>query len=266
MKEQDDTSTEGDRHVGVGYTLSDWMLAVTVANRSKQQLVSSFLLQDWQKIERLLDLHERMGLPIHHYLCLESTHFTRETPAVQAYFASHEKARFAIRAIPLHSNMKLGRALDITQEECFAYINHLRCTGGQYQIYLWEYFVPEYCGTIIVTARGLYAEMVHGSHLLLTQQYGEASDIITARLTFPQYHVVYSTEDSGARTVLWHAMTSLIVETDEPISPHSLPFFLTGYFEFSFHTAKGYHFFDGNTHPFIARMPFSGDTPTILCE
>jgi hypothetical protein len=255
-----------DGHEGVGSTLSEWMTAVMGANSSKQQTVSSLLLHDWQKIERLIDLHESTGLPIHHYLCLEDTHFTPDAPEIRTYFASYEKTRFAIRAIPRQPGLMPGRALDITREECFAYINHLSHTGGRYQIYLWEYFIPEFSGTIIVTTRGLYAEMVRGSHLLLTQQSVESSALITASLAFPQYHMIYSTDDIGARTVLWHAISSLIRKTCGTISPLSLPVFLKGYFEFSFHTAKGYRFFDYNTHPFIAQVPSSGNTPDILSE
>lgn len=234
------------------------------ADISRQPMVASFLQQDWYKIERLVALHESTGLPIHHYLCLESTHFTPDAAEVQAYFAAQQETRFALRAIPSHPDGKPGRTLGLSREECFAYLDHLTCTGGKYLVYLWDYFLPECNGTIIITPHGLYAELVRGSHLLLTQQAVKTADLTTASLTFPHYHMVYSTDDMGIRTVLWHAIVALIRETSEAISPLTLPIFLKGYFEFSFHPARGYRFFDSNNHPFIARIPCSETFPAIL--
>ncbi len=245
------------------------MVALSVADSSEHNDVSSFLIQDWRKIERLLDLNERMGLPIDHYLISDSAQFASDAAKIREYFVSQGDTLFAIRAIPLQPGFALSRALGITREECFEYVDHLSREGGTYRIYIWDDFIPEFSGTIIVTGHGLYAEMVRGNHILLTQQPLGLSDIITASLVFPNYRMAYSTDDTGARTVLWQAIKFLIVETCGEISPLSLPIFLKGYFEFAFHSARGYRFFDFNNHPLIARIPYSGFTPDILpycCE
>ncbi len=255
--------TEVNGHSFGSYTLSEWLVALSVLDRSKQNDVSSFLLQDWQKIERLLDLNERMGLPIDHYLISDSMQCTLDTPKIREYFEAQGETLFAIRAIPLQSGFAPSRALGITQEECFEYIGHLSQEGGTYRIYIWDYFIPEFSGTIIVTVQGLYAEMVRGKHILLTQQPLGLSNIITANLIFPNYRMVYSTDDTNARAILWQAIKYLIVETSEEISPLSLPTFLKGYFEFTFHPVQGYRFFDFNNDLLIAQIPYSSFTPDI---
>lgn len=255
--------TEDDRHSFDSYTLSEWLTALLVLDRSKQNDVSSFLRQDWQKIERLIDLNKRMGLPIDQYLILDSVQFTPDIPKVREYFESQGETLFAIRAIPLQAGFTPSRALGITQKECFEYIDDLSREGGLYRIYIWDYFIPEFSGTIIVTMQGLYAEMVQGRHILLTQQSLALSDIITANLLFPNYRMVYSTDNADVRAVLWHAIKYLIVEAREEISPLSLPTFLNGYFEFAYHSIKGYRFFDFNDHLLIAQTPYSRLTPDI---
>lgn len=112
--------------------------------------------------------------------------------------------------------------------------------------------------------QGLYAEMVQRSHRLLGEQAGAHADLITATLSFPLHRIVYSTYDRKIRALLWQATAALIKETGEAISPLSLPIFLKGYFDFSFHSARGYRFFESNNHPFVARTPFSETSPDLL--
>ena len=256
--------TEADGYSFDSYTLSEWMTMLSTADRSEYNNVSSFLTQDWRKIERLRDLNKRFGLPIDHYLILDSPQFTQDNASIREYFESQGETLFAIRAIPLQPGLAPSRILGITQEECFEYVAHLSHEGGTYRIYTWEHLIPEFSGTIIVTGQGLYAEMVRGNHILLTQQPLSASDIITASLTFPHYHMVYSTDDVNVRTVLWQAIKYLILEANEEISPLCLPIFLKGYFEFAFYLGKGYLFFDFNNHPLITRIPCSESAPNIF--
>ena len=88
--EENQTPLVANGKTNASATLSEWMGALTRVDQSKEQAVSSFLLQDWQKVERLKVLHARRGLPIQNYLCLENTSFIRENHELQAYFVNHK--------------------------------------------------------------------------------------------------------------------------------------------------------------------------------
>lgn len=245
-------------------TLSEWMMALSSADHSRRDSVVAFLEQDRWKIERLLDLEKSIRLPIDHYLVSDSTRFIPDAPEIREYFASEGDILFSIRAIPAKLNFAPYRTLGITQKECFQYADRVSRAVGPCKIYVWDHFVPEFSGTIIISRRGIYGEMCRGDHTLLTQQAIGRADIITASLAFPNYRMMYSTNDVGARTILWQALKHLMVETSGEISPLSLPVFLKGYFEFAFHSTRGYRFFDFNCDPLIAKIPCPDAAPDIL--
>ncbi len=256
-------SFETDAQVGTTTPLSAWLRAIMDADPTRHASVASLLWQDWHKIERLQALHRCMGLPIHDYLRLESTTFRPDAADIQCYFARHQKASFALRAFPQQTYEQPLRALGLTREACLASIDNIRSSKTAYQIYLWDYLPSEWCGTILVTAQGLYAEMVRGSHLLITQQAVKVSELFTARLLFPTRHMVYSTNEVHVRTILWRAISALRLECDTPFSSFALPPLLQGYVEFSYHSTDGYRFFDYNNHLFIARLPLSTLLPDV---
>lgn len=246
-----------DAQVAATAPLSAWLHAIMTADPSRHSQIMSFLQQDWHKIERLQALHTCIGLPIHDYLCLESTRFNPVAAKVQTYFDRHRGASFALRALPERTQEEPMRALDLTRQACLDYLEGFQSNGQSYQIYIWDHQPSEWSGSILITAQGLYAELVQGSHLLVTQQAVEISELFTARLLFPERHIVYSTSEVHVRTILWRAISSLMLESGQPFSPFSLPRLVNGYFEFSYHSTGGYRFFDYNNHPFIARIPFS---------
>lgn len=262
--EKEHFHTRDDRYSFGNYTLSKWVEESSVAGHLQQYDASSFLNEDRQKIERLLDLNKRIGLPIHHYLILESGQFTSNVAKVREFFVSQSESLLAIRAIPLQQGFAPSRVLGVTREECVEYLRYLSDQERSYRIYVWDHFAPEFSGTVIITDDNLYAEMTQGDHTLLTQQALGSTSIITGRLLFPNYRMVYSTDDIGIRKILWQAIKYLIVKTCGEISPLSLPIFLRGYFEFTFHSVKGYRFFDFNDHPLIAQTPYPEFIPAIL--
>lgn len=257
MVHETDVSSITDAQAATTSPLSAWLHAIMDADPARHSQLISLLQQDWYKIERLQSLHTCIGLPIHDYLCLESTTCNPVAAKVQTYFDRHREASFALRVLPSHTHENPTRALGLTRQACLDYIEIFRSSKQSSRIYVWDLQPSEWSGSILITAQGLYAEIVQGSHLLVTQQAVKASELFTARLLFPARHMVYSTNEVHVRTILWRAISYLILESSQPFSPFSLPRLLHGYFEFSYHSAGGYRFFDYNNHPFLARIPFS---------
>jgi len=247
------------------YTLNEWVSAAIKDGNLPIRAAEDLLGSDAIKIERLLRMHRQIGLPIDDYVILNGTQFYHGAPVLVNYFALHQNSLFSIRAIPIQSTLKHSRIHGITKEECFEFVHNLPNGRDAYRLYLSDYFIPEFSGITIITKKGLYAEMIRGRHMLLTQQALGASDIITGKLMFPYYRMVYSSSDTTERVVLWRAIKYLILETTNGlISPLSLPVFLKGYFEFVFHSAKGYRFIDFNDNPLLAQLPVPEFWPEIL--
>ena len=117
---------------------------------------------------------------------------------------------------------------------------------------------------MITRNSGLYAEIIRGRHILLTQQAVSSTDIISACLAFPHYRVVYSVSDIEAQKVIWGAIKCLMLNKNAEITPLCLPQLLKGYSEFIFHTSHGYRFIDFNDNPLIAKLPFPNVVQDIL--
>jgi len=246
------------------HTFFEWMHEVANADSSKFGLVQNFLAQDQRKIERLIRLNKEIKIPIDNYMIVNGEDFEFENSDLNDYFVANSDSLYALRMVPLVAELGVKRVLGITRKECFDYVNSVPRGRASYRIYLWDYFVPEYSGSMIVTKQGLYAEMVHGRHIQLTQQMVTGPEIIVGQLFFPFYRMIYSVSDQHERIVLWLAAKFLIMEKKREISPHLLPTFCKGYFEFVYHSKKGYRFIDYNDNILISSLAVSASWPDIF--
>jgi len=239
------------------FSITVWTNELSRLGLLSESAALSLNRYDSNKVTRLEYLYETIGLPIDVYLSVPGAEFVEGNSDLIALFSGLKGEVFSVRAEPFGkdaSEMKLptARSHGLDQRELFEFIEKLLPGKHFYRIRLCVYFVPDLSGHILISETGILIEATLGKLMGISQQWISKDQLIHAKLAFPCMTFTHSTEDTRIRSLLWEAIKYLRINKSRPISPHSLPRFYFGYYEFVFSNRHGFRFVDFNQSSLFA--------------
>ena len=242
------------------FSMTIWANELSYLGAIKCSSAAELNRYDADKVSRLEYLQRSIGLPVDTYVIIPSLSFSDCNPIVASFFSSHEGEVFSVRAEPDSSasqqtNLPIKRSHGLTKTQVFEFVEQLHPRKDAYRVRLCVYFIPELSAHVLISDVGILIEATRGKLMGLSQQWVARDEIIHSRLSFPDLSFRYSTTDPETRSILWRAIKHMQVNRSHPISPHSLPRFHFGYYEFVYSNRHGFRFVDFNQSSLFVGKP-----------
>lgn len=206
---------------------------------------------DMKKWERLKDLNRLIGLPIQAHYDFSPEEVIVQSPRAQDFFRRFPSPPYSVKVEPrpvFEATHVRHRKHHATREEVIAFVKQLTPDPSHYTVSIWEGFPIEYSGNLIfASSRGL-GEVKQGTPRDLTQGYITEGELI--------YEVEFDLRDpiasmgklpSPLSEILAESLQYVRVPNGVAVPYDTAHGYILGYFEFIYHSAKGYRFFDFNT-------------------
>src|SRR3569623_503861 len=213
-------------------TLEEWAVGLSelgIISTFASQLIRSY---DAKKEDRLSFLHHAIGLPI-----VETTNVQINDPdsaiTIGQWLERQSCTTFSVRAQPIDPDRgSRQRVHGVSKGEAIEFTAQVKREGVPHKVTIAPYYIPEVSGHVVVAKTGITVEAGRCRLMAISQQWVSSDVLVHGFLRFPRHGMVYTTEDSEMRKLIWGAVTHLMSHRRKPINPLCFPEIVLGYFEF----------------------------------